>query len=271
MQAERAWQLDVAGARSYEEFLVSALLDPWAGDLVDAVGVGPGERVLDVACGTGIVARHAARRVGPAGSVDGVDVNPAMLTVAREVAGDAEPVIRWHEEPAERLPFDPASFDVALCQQGVQFFDDRPAALAELYRVTAPGGRLGVATCRSIGHQPGYAALADVVTRHLGADAGDTIRSPYTLGEPDALGGLVREAGFDDVHVCIEITPLRVPSARALLEGETTSSPLGDVVARLDDDVVDALVADLAGALGPYTDDDGVVFPFQTLVATATR
>lgn len=271
MEAERAWQLDVAGARSYEEFLVSALLDPWAGDLVDAVGVREGERVVDVACGTGIVARHAARRVGPAGSVDGVDVNPAMLTVAREVTADAVPAIRWHEAPAERLPFDAASFDVALCQQALQFFADRSAALAELHRVTAPGGRLGIATCRSIGHQPGYEALADVITRHLGADAGAIISSPYTLGEPDELGGLVREAGFGDVHVRIEVTPLRVPTPRALLEGETTSSPLGDVVARLDDDVVDAVVEDLTGALRPYTDDDGVVFPFQTLVATATR
>jgi ubiquinone/menaquinone biosynthesis C-methylase UbiE len=271
MEPERAWQLDVAGARSYEEFLVAALLDPWAGDLVETVGVEEGERVVDVACGTGIVARHAARRAGSIGSVDGVDLNPAMLTVAREVAADVVPEIRWHEAPAERLPFDAASFDVALCQQALQFFADRSAALAELHRVTAPGGRLGVATCRSIHHQPGYEALAGVITRHLGIDAGEIISSPYALGEPDELRSLVQKAGFDDVHVRIEITPLRVATPRALLEGETTSSPLGDVVAALDDDVAEAILDDLSRALQPYTDDDGIVFPFQALVATATR
>lgn len=265
------WQLDVDGARNYERFLVPALLDRWAGDLVDAAGVRSGQRVLDLACGTGIVARHAARRAGPTGSVDGVDVNPAMLVVAREVTVDLQPQVRWHRGPAEDLSFDAASFDVVLCQQGLQFFDDPSAALAELHRVAAAGGRIGLSTCRSIDHQPGYAALADVVSEHLGGQAGRIVRSPYASGDPQELRGLVEKAGFRDVHVTFDITPLRVPTPRALLEGETASSPLGDVVEALDDDVVTAMVDELEEALRPHTDDDGVVFPFQTLVVTATR
>lgn len=271
MTEDRGWQLDLAGARNYERFLVPALMDPWAERLVRSIATRPGQRVLDVACGTGIVARHAAAAVGPTGSVTGVDINAAMLTVAREVTLGLNGDLHWHEASAERLPFADATFDVALCQQGLQFFEDRTSALAELHRVVAPGGHVGLATCRSIERQPGYFALAAIVTDHLGVDAGAIIRSPYVLGEPDELRRLVEKAGFRDVTVRIDITPMRVPDARALLEGETVSSPLGDIVERLDPDVVDAIVDDLSGALAPHRDDEGIVFPFETLVVTANR
>lgn len=271
MERQMDWQLDTAGARNYERFLVPALMDPWADRLVGAVGTRAGHRVLDLACGTGIVARHAARHVGPSGSVEGVDVNPSMLAVAREVTADVEPEIGWHEAPADDLPFPDESFDVAICQQGVQFFADRAAALAELHRVTAPGGRLGISTCRSITHQPGYAVLMDVLTRHVGVHAGEILRSPYALGELEDLRGLVQQAGFRDVHITIAVSALRAPTPRAFLEGETASSPLGDIVDALDEDVIDAVLADLTDGLLPHTDDDGVAFPFETIVLTATR
>lgn len=271
MTEEQGWQLDLKGARNYEQFLVPALMDRWAAHLVEATGVHAGDRVLDLACGTGIVTRHAGRRAGQSGAVTGADVNPAMLTVAREATTDLDVATAWHEAPAERLPFPDGSFEVALCQQGLQFFADRTAALEELHRAVIPGGRVGLSTCRSIEHQPGYLALAEIVTEHLGVDAADIIRSPYALGEPEQLRHLVEKGGFGDVEVTIAIWPMRVPTPRALLEGETMSSPLGDVVDRLDTDVLETLVADLADALAPHRDDQGVAFPFETLTVTATR
>jgi ubiquinone/menaquinone biosynthesis C-methylase UbiE len=262
------WQLDEAGARTYERFLVPALMAPWAEDLVDAVGVGTGQRVLDVACGTGIVARTAARAVGAGGSVVGVDVNPAMLAIAAEVATSDLP-IRWEQADAHEIPIADGSVDIVLCQQGLQFFADPSNALREMLRVGTEGARLGVSTCASIERQPGYRALRDVVTGHLGVDAGAIIASPYTLGEPDVVRRLVAAAGFGDVRLRRVITTFRAPSPEAFLRGETTSSPLGVLIDVLDDDVVAGLIADLGRALRPFSDDDGIVFPFETLVLTA--
>lgn len=263
------WQLAEGSAAAYERYLVPVFMDPWAADLIDAVEVAPGQRVLDIACGTGVVTRRAAARVGSGGEVTAVDVNPGMLAVARAAAAGMPAPIRWHEAGAEQLPLADASIDVVLCQQGLQFFYDPAAALAEMRRVARPGGRLGVSTCRSIAHQPGYAALIDALTRHLGADAGTALRSPYALGDADELRALVRQAGFTAIDVRIAVWSARFSSAEALLRAETASSPLGEVVSQLDPDVQDALIRDATDALTPHTDDHGVVFPFETAVLTA--
>ncbi|MBA2577660.1 MAG: methyltransferase domain-containing protein [Euzebyaceae bacterium] len=214
------WQLAEGSAAAYERYLVPVFMDPWAADLIDGVEVAPGQRVLDIACGTGVVTRHAAARVGSGGEVTAVDVNPGMLAVARAAAAGMPAPIRWHEAGAEQLPLADASIDVVLCQQGLQFFYDPAAALAEMRRIARPGGRLGVSTCRSIAHQPGYAALIDALTRHLGADAGTALRSPYALGDADELRALVRQAGFTAIDVRIAVWSARFSSAGALLRGD---------------------------------------------------
>jgi SAM-dependent methyltransferase len=269
--SEAGWQLDEAGATAYEQTLVPAMLRPWAEDLVAAVGPRPGQRVLDVACGTGIVARTAARDVGSTGKVTGVDLNPAMLAVARRVSVGTSPGIRYEQGAADALPLPDGSADVVFCQQGLQFVPDPAAALAELYRVCVPGGRLGVATCRSLSHQPGYRLLVDVLARRLGEEAAAVVASPYRLGELDRLRALAAGAGFTGMHARIVVSTVRVPSAEALLRAETASSPLGDVVERLDRSGAAALVAELGTVLAPHTDDEGVVFPFETVVLTADR
>ena len=263
------WQLEEDSATAYERFLVPLLFDDAARDLVDRLEVRSGERVLDVACGTGAVARHAARRVEPDGEVVAVDLNPGMLTAAQAAA--ASPSIRWEEASADALPLPDGSFDVACCQQGLQFFGDRPAALAEMHRVTAPGGRLGLSVCRPLEHQPGYRPLVDALRRHVGQAAAEGRASPFGFGDRDEVTDLVRGAGFRDVEVQIVIWPLRVSSPEAFLRGETASSPLGGVIADLDNEVIDALVADIAEGLAPHTDDAGLAFPIETLVVTALR
>jgi ubiquinone/menaquinone biosynthesis C-methylase UbiE len=265
------WQLEEDSAGAYERYLVPLLFDAGAGALLDRLEVKPGQRVLDLACGTGIVARHAARRVGPDGEVTGVDVNPGMLAVAREAAAGGGTTVRFQQASAEDLPLPDASIDVACCQQGLQFFADRSAAVAQLHRVLAPGGRLGLSVCRSLEHQPGYAPLVEALRRHVGEPAAQGMASPFAFGDRDRVRALVDEAGFRDVGVHIDVVPLRLDSPEALLHGEVASSPLGEVIAALDDDVVDALIADLAEGLAPHTDDAGIAFPFETLVVTATR
>ena len=265
------WQLQEDSASAYEGYLVPLLFDEGARDLLDRLEVASGERVLDLACGTGIVARHAAPRVGPDGEVTGVDVNPGMLEVARQASARERASVRWEEASADALGLPDASVDVACCQQGLQFFGDRGAALAELHRVTAPGGRLGLSVCRSLEHQPGYVPLVAALRRHVGEPAAEGMASPFAFGDRDRVRALVRDAGFRDVEVRIAVWPVRLDSPEAFLFGETASSPLGEVISGLDADVVDALLADLADGLEPHTDDAGLAFPLESLVVTAVR
>jgi ubiquinone/menaquinone biosynthesis C-methylase UbiE len=265
------WQLQEDSASAYERYLVPLLFEAGARHLVDSVRLAPGERILDVACGTGVVARTAARRVGPSGAVTGVDLNAGMLAVARAASAGAATPIRWVEASAEDLPLPDGTVDVACCQQGLQFFTDRAAALTELRRVLVPGGRLGLNTCRPLEHQPGYVPLVEALRRHVGEPAAAGMASPFSFGDPQKVRLLVAEAGFGDVEVRIVIWPVRLDSPEAFLRGETASSPLGGVIAALDADVTEALLEDLVDGLGPHTDDAGISFPFETLVVTATR
>lgn len=264
------WQLDERGADAYERHLVPRLFAPSAAELVEALSPQPGDHVLDVASGTGIVARHAARRVGADGRVTAVDVSPAMVTVARAVA-PADAPIAFHVADAVALPLPDGSVDAVACQQGLQFLTDRRAAVAEMRRVLRPGGGLAVSTCRSLEHQPGYRPLVAALTRHVGAEAAGITASPYGLGDPGALGALLTDAGLEDVDVGVRRYQLRFDSVEELLHAETASSPVAVLVDRLDADVRERLLTDLRGRLDAYHDGDGLVFPFEVLLATASR
>jgi SAM-dependent methyltransferase len=164
------WQVAGSAPEVYERELVPAVFGEWAPIVVELAHPRPGERVVDVACGTGIVARIAAARVGPTGVVVGVDLNLGMLSVARSVmltdSRSAAP-IQWQEASADKLPFPGESFDIVYCQLGLQFFADRPAALREMRRVLGPEGRLALMVWRGIHESPGFAVLAASLEEHV--------------------------------------------------------------------------------------------------------
>lgn len=271
-EATAGWQLDETGAGAYERNLVPRFFEPFAADLLEGLDLQPGEHLLDVACGTGVVARHAAPKLAPTGQVTAVDISPAMLSVARQIPSSNAAPISFKQADATELPLPNAAVDAVVCQQGLQFFPDRPTALAEMFRVLAPGGRLAVSTCRDLDHQTGYRTLVDVLTRHVGGQAAQVTASPFALGDPDQLQHLVADAGYVGATVIARIYQIRFDSPEQFLVAETSSSPLGVLVDRLDHDVRDALIEDLTSALSPYTDNDSrITFSFQTLTATATR
>jgi len=169
---------------------------PCATQLLDLAVVGPGERVLDVACGTGIVARRAAARVGVGvgGVVTGSDVNEGMLEVAAAAATDLPVRIEWHRADATALPLPDGAFDVVCCQQGLQFVPDPPLALREARRVLAPGGRLALAVWRAIDHHPVFAALVRALERHAGPGTAALMRAPFAgPGREEPRRALARE------------------------------------------------------------------------------
>lgn len=262
------WQLEASAAEAYEQYFVPILFAPWAERIIDAADLRDGDRVLDVACGTGIVARRAAERVGERGTVVGLDLNEGMLAVAEQAAAEVRPPIVWRRGDAADLPFPDGSFDVVFCQQALQYFPDPVEALGEIRRVLAPGGRAILSVWRSLDYQPGYVVLAGALERHVGDEAGEMMRSPFPPWDLVAVQGLAESAGFDDRTVTIEIGSVRFPSVEEFIRREVASSPLA---AQLGDAGRTALVEDVTNSLGGYTDDDGVVLPLESYVLTAYR
>jgi SAM-dependent methyltransferase len=213
---EAASPEQIAAASVYEGFFVPALFRPWAERVAQAAMIRAGDRVLDVACGTGVLARAAARRVGSHGSVVGLDINPGMVAVARRLA----PTLDWRHGAAESLPFPDGSFDAVTSQFGLTFFSDRVGALREMRRVLAPRGRLAVAVWDAIERSPGFAGLVGILDRRIGTRAGDAVRLPFALGETDALTAPFREAGFAATHIVTQEGLVRFPSLEAMVEGE---------------------------------------------------
>jgi SAM-dependent methyltransferase len=265
------WQVSGNAPHAYERYMVPTLFAPWAQELRARAAQHAGERVLDVACGTGIVARLAAERVGPSGSVLGMDLNAAMLETARAQTPTTGAPVAWREGDAHRLPWADATFDMVCCQQGVQFFPDKTQALREMQRVLAPGGRLVLSVWRSLAYNPYGRALADALERHVGAAAGNGMRAPYGFGEMEALRSLLTVAGFRDIHIHIVILTLRHPAPGEFMGGQLAATPLAGAVAALDAAAQVALRHDILATLRPYTDDEGLAVPIEAHIAMARR
>jgi ubiquinone/menaquinone biosynthesis C-methylase UbiE len=257
---------------NYERYLVPSIFAPWAHDLIEAAALRPGERVLDIACGTGIVARTAAQTLGDGANVVGLDLSAPMLAAAR-LAAKAEGVsVEWWEGSAVVLPLTDATFDVALCQQGLQFFPDQPAALRETWRVLAPGGRLVLSVWREIERSPGFAVLADALTRHISREAGALMTAgPFGLSNSEALRTLIAGASFSDITIRSTLKTLRFPSPDEFVIRYVSGSALASFVADVDDDSRAALLIDVKGKLQQYVDEQGLAFPIVSNVAVARK
>jgi len=262
------WQLSGSSSDAYEELLVPTIFGPWARALVERAQPQAGERLLDLACGTGVVARDAASLVLPAGTVTAVDVNTGMLATARQVAGE-DAAIEWREADAVDLPFADDAFDVVVCQQGLQFVSDRTAMAREIRRVLAGAGRLALSTWRGIDHNRGFALFARALERHS-PRAGAIMRSPFALDDPDTIRQVLTGAGFEHVRVLIDARICRFPSPAELLRYEVLSSPLAEPIGQLDADDHARLVADVEATLAPYVDDDGLAIPMEAHIILAT-
>jgi ubiquinone/menaquinone biosynthesis C-methylase UbiE len=265
------WQLEGSSAEAYERYLVPILFVPWANRLIELADPQPGARVLDIACGTGIVARRVAPHVGAGGVVVGLDINPGMLAVARAASAQSRPAIEWREGDAAALPFADTSFDVVFCQQALQFFPDPCAVLSEMRRVLAPGGRLAFNVCRSTRHNPLYGTHADNLARYAGAQVGVMMRSPFPDWTVDDLRRMVTASGLRDAEITIGVQGLRYPSPEGFLWYEGASSPLAEVITSMPDETRAALIRDVSASLAPHTDDQGVSFPIEAYFVTAHR
>jgi ubiquinone/menaquinone biosynthesis C-methylase UbiE len=255
-------------AENYERYFVPAVGAPVAADLVETAAIQPVERVVDVACGTGIVARLARERVGSEGTVVGLDPNPAMLAVARQAAPPGPP-IDWYEAPAEAIPLPDESFDVALCGMGLQFFSDKEAGLREIQRVLVGGGRL-------VANLPGptpsaLEAMAESLAEHISPDVAGFVHLVFSLHDPYELRRLTTEAGFSEVHVRSSPKHLELPSPEDFLWQYVHSTPLAAVLSEVDDQRRAALTRDYATRCQGLVKNGGLAGEVNMTTLTAVK
>jgi ubiquinone/menaquinone biosynthesis C-methylase UbiE len=253
----------------YESVLGPRLFAPWAELLLDELEPAAGEAVLDVACGPGSVARLAAARVGARGRVMGCDLSPAMLAIAgAKPAVSGAAAIEYHEAPAERLPAHDGEFDVVTCQQGLQFFPDRPAALDEMRRALRSGGRVGIAVWTEIDRSPPFRALADAIEAVAGADLAERYRrGPWGFPDGKRLGALLEHAGFDEVGVSRRVLPVTFEGGAAQLVSTLVTTPLAGEIDQLSDEHRRRLVETVARKTG----DGPIDSELESNVALARR
>jgi SAM-dependent methyltransferase len=258
-------QVTRGAADIYEEFFLPALFSQWAGRVADAAQLASGQKVLDVACGTGALACEAARRIDPGGAVAGLDRNEGMLAVARRKA----PGIDWHLGRAEALPFANESFDAIVSQFGLMFFEDPGAALKEMWRVLRPGGMLTVAVWDTLEHTPGYAAMAALLQQLFGDRMANELRAPFILGDVEMLCSLFAQAGVIGVEIFTHVGAARFPSIESWVRTDVKGWTLADLI---DDAQYRLLQREAKTALQRYTLADGtVVFNAPAHIATARK
>jgi ubiquinone/menaquinone biosynthesis C-methylase UbiE len=272
MSPSSGWQLSGNAAEAYERYIVQAFMQGWTRSLLDLASLARGARVLDVACGTGVVAREAASRVGKDGRVVGVDLNAGMLAMARVLppppAGSS---IEWREGNATALPFPDATFDAVLCQQGLQFFPDKPAALRDMRRVLVPNGRVVFSVWRRSAHCPWQRAVADALERYVSSEAAMGIRGALALADKEELRTLITAAGFRTVRIRIDSQMIRYPSLREFVPGYLSATPVASVAATLDEPTRAAILRAIETSLEAYVDDDGLAAPIEAHVVVAEK
>lgn len=269
MSQQERWQLAGNAPEIYEQHLVPAIFGPWAPIIVELGRLQPGERVLDVACGTGVVARVAAKHVGSRGKVVGLDINPAMLAVARSLPPAPGAVVEWREASADAMPFQDAAFDAVFCQLGLQYFPDRPATLREMRRVLVGRGRLALMVWRPIQFSPGFAILADALEHHVSTEAAGVMRAPFSLGDAGSLRVLIEGGDFHNVSIRPATGTVQFPSPEDFVRQQVAGSPLAGHMAKVDEKARTALLNDVKKALQPYTTAGGLKFPIEAHLAVA--
>lgn len=271
MDQKEQWQVSGSEAELYERYKVPRMFGPSAELLLEHVPPQRDQRVLDVACGTGIVARLAAARVGPAGRVFGLDLNPGMIAMARANT-PAGVHVEWKQGDAQALPFGDGSFDRLYCQQGLQFFPDKARALQGFQRVLAPGGvaALSVWSPADSG-SPYNAALAAGLEKYADAKAAKLSLVPFTLSDPAVLQKLAHDAGFSSVEIRNATFIRHVEPTQEWLVQDTSGLPYSTAVSGLSAADLAAMVRGIAAALKPYWNGSHFAVPMATHIVVARK
>ncbi|MDP2241774.1 MAG: methyltransferase domain-containing protein [Burkholderiales bacterium] len=261
--------LDTAAAEAYEKFLVPTLNEPLAIEAIEIAGPRPGEKVLDVACGTGIAVRLAAPRVAPGGEVVGLDLDPAMLAVARSLAPSSDSVtVDWRCASALEMPFHPETFDIVFCLQGLQFLPDCTLGLSEMRRVMKPGGRLVAIVWNALDYCMGHYAIVQAL-KHRSVDPAPMLKA-LSMGDASKLYKYAGDAGFREANIRAASGSARFPSARHFVEALSAGGPASrHALSKVPESQRAEFHEEISSALRQYEDKDGISIPLSYLVLAA--
>ena len=274
MSDHEHWQLDGSAPELYQRYLVPAITSIWASDLIDRAELKPTDHVLDVACGTGAVTRLAAGKIAE-GRIVGLDYNAGMLVVARSVRTPDAP-IEWIEGSALNLPFPAGTFDLVLCQLGLQFFPDRPLALHEMHRVLRPQGRVALSVYSPIERTPAAHAFVLALDGHLGPEASKIKRAEHLFSSPQEVAGLLAEADFVQVGASTVTKQITFPSVFDYVRFQLIATPMAGLLSGRSDTAREADIREIASrteaGLPPEMLRGGrLCFPQEAYVVTAVR
>ena len=256
-------------AERYEAVLVPVIFQPWAEEIVRRAAPQDGEHILDLACGTGILTREVMRSGISPGGLTGMDLSADMLAVARVRATQSSLQAEWVEGSASQLPFSDDRFDLTYCQQALQFFPDRLAALRELRRVMRNSGRVVFSVQQDLERNPLLKAQADTLDKYVGREAGDAVRAICSLPDAGVIQALFEDAGFGDVEIESVTLTLHHPEGRAFAAGAMGGMHTGDKLAQASDRERQQSIDDFLTGLGEYYDGTAIRFPHASHVITA--
>ena len=259
------WQLAGDAPAAYSRFNVK-IMEPWTDDLIRSANCRDGDRVLDVACGTGVVSNRISLVTTKHCSITGIDVNEGMLNVARR-----NPQMTWHLGSATELPFEADSFEVVICQQGLQYFPNRPTAMREMARVLVPNGRLALNVWGALDRQPGLLAIVETVGEFLGQDSQAALAMAYSLNTRQELHRLAGDTKLRNVHVRFEHRTMRYPNAADYVAGFMGATPVTAQFLAQSEDRQRAFIARAAEQLSTYMDDAGLAIPWENHFLTAIK
>ncbi|HKI79335.1 MAG TPA: class I SAM-dependent methyltransferase [Ignavibacteriaceae bacterium] len=254
-------------AENYQKYFVPVIGKPIAADLISVANIKPGEKIIDIACGTGVAAFLAKEKTGKDGMVAGVDVNPGMLGVARSITPE-NISIDWYESPADNIPLDDNTFDVALSSLSLQFFPDKPAALKEIYRVLKPGGRLAFIVP---GPTPIFVETDETFSKHLGKEAAGFIRAVFSLNDHSEINDMIKDTGFKDVSVRSEKKDLHLPPPQDFLWQYMTSTPLSSFIEKMDKETYATMESEVVEKWQPFVQNNSLVLKHDTIIAIANK
>lgn len=265
MSAPDEMGLTIEAAQGYEHFFVPAIFDQWPERIIEAACVGKGDRVLEVGCGTGVLARKVIKRVGAAGGVVGLDFSESMLEVARGICPD----VIFQQGNAMDLPFDNESFDTVIASFMLMFVSDPVKAASEMWRVLKPGGRLVITVWEALDQNPVYAGLVDIARRRIDDVAASSLAWPFALGKKEKLTEICRLAGIGEVAIGTHDGRGHFPSLDGFVRTEIQAWVLADSV---DEEALRLVVGDSQERFANYCEANGAFdFPLNAVMARSRK
>ena len=251
-------------AEIFERDYVPGVFAPWARIVADGAEIAPGQRVLDVGCGTGALTREVSRRAGAPERVTGLDLDGEMLSVARRLT----PAITWIRGSALDLPFPARRFDAMVSQFAMMFFDDRERGVREMWRVLAPGGRLTVAVWGRLDRAPFHEAFVRIAERRAGNEAAGRIRERFSLGDAAELASIFGRAGIP-----ARVQTIAGTGSYARIEAFGSSDIDGWIrEGEMPAEERGAVIDELRQAAAPFTDAQGALtLPMEGHLVTARK